>query len=646
MKNQGDADSHAIRYRSDIDGLRAVAVLSVVAFHLMRDALPGGYLGVDMFFVLSGFLITSIVWRDARDERFTIGQFYNRRIRRIMPALLALLIVVTAAATLILLPADLIGYGKSLLSTLGFVANIYFWRDTDYFSRDATLKPLLHLWSLGVEEQFYLLYPLLLAFLAGRWSRSVLWVVGTITVGSFAANALALFVGGATPAFYLLPTRAWELGAGAMVALSMGWGPVGLAATVLSIVGASLVAFSLALPIEISAYSPSGTFIVLGTTLLLLAGNRALPIANRVLSFPPVVFVGLISYSLYLWHWPIIVFARYYLVRDLTWAECLGVVALAVALATISWRFVERPFRSLRIGIRSILWMAGATVLALGACGLFLVQMRGLPGRLNPRAARINEAVDSNYRCPVSDYLTLGLSRACVMNLPSRNVRDAEVILLGNSHAQMYAPAWTDILTSRGLNGLLVPLNQCLPTVSSNLDEACREAASRNLDAVLALPRVRTIIIASTWEFGAGALHDAHGVALSNHDNRDLIAAFDDLVRRLRAAGKRVILIGPLADPGWDVASDLGRELAFNRRETRPLFIPTASFRATYQPVFDHFRARSDVTFVRADTVQCGAARCEFLLDGQSLFADSNHVATAELRRFKPLFEKALLGSQ
>lgn len=205
LESGGSADTHCIRYRADIDGLRAIAVLSVVFYHFSRSFLPGGYLGVDMVFVISGFLITSIIWRQIQDGSFSIVQFYDRRIRRIIPALLLLLTLVTLAASILLLPADLVGYSKSLLATLGFVANIYFWRDTDYFSRMAEEKPLLHLWSLSAEEQFYIIFPLLLVLLV-RWSRRhVLLAITVLLIGSFGLNVIALSRGGKFTGIFLTP---------------------------------------------------------------------------------------------------------------------------------------------------------------------------------------------------------------------------------------------------------------------------------------------------------------------------------------------------------------------------------------------------------------------------------------------------------
>src|SRR5216683_613406 len=355
LKNTGDADSHVISYRRDIDGLRAIAVLSVVLYHLSGKALPGGYLGVDMFFVVSGFLITSIIWREGQNGQFSIVRFYDRRIRRIMPALLLLLFATTVVAILLLLPADLIGYGKSLLSSLAFVGNIYFWRDTTYFSRLADEKPLLHLWSLGVEEQFYILAPLLIVLLVRRWPRGALPVFVGLTLLSLAANVFALLVDGSSPAFYLLPTRAWELGFGAVLAMiPPNLGLSTASSGKVALLGGLLIVFSLLHPLEHFVLLPVALPLVAGTALVTFCGRSTLPAMNRALTVRPLVFIGLISYSLYLWHWPIIVFAKYYLVRDLSAVESLGALALMFACATVSWGLIERPFRNKTIPINTV----------------------------------------------------------------------------------------------------------------------------------------------------------------------------------------------------------------------------------------------------------------------------------------------------
>jgi peptidoglycan/LPS O-acetylase OafA/YrhL len=638
-----DSDPQSIRYRADVDGLRAIAVLSVVLFHLAKGVLPGGYLGVDMFFVLSGFLITAIIWREIRGHRFSVIRFYDRRIRRIMPALLLVLLVTTFVSAAMLLPADLIGYGRSLLATLAFSANIYFWRDTNYFSTAAEQKPLLHIWSLGVEEQFYLLFPIILIFLARRWPRRTLHAIAVLSLASLAANVAAVYLDGAVPAFFLLPTRAWELGVGAIIAvLPAGAAPRAASAAVAAWTGAVLIGIGIIHPLNAYGLVPAAVPAVFGTALLLIAGQQGAPLVNRLLQSPPLAFVGLISYSLYLWHWPIIVLGQYYLVRNFTLPEMAAATALMAACAVASWRYVEQPFRSRAMHIQKVRLAAGLGVFVLAVAATALLAAQGIPGRLNAAAAVINQAVGTNYRCPLADSLTFGGSRACVLNLPSRRPADANVILLGNSHAQMYAPVWASILQQRGQTGLLVPANGCLPTVQVNLHRECLDTAARNLREILSLPRAYTVIIAMNWSHERDGLVDAAGRHVNNDGNEAVVAALDDLIDRLHSAGKQVVLVGPIAEPGWDVASILSRQIAFGRPPDRPTSLPTTEFAARFGATIHHFESRRDIGFARPDTVQCPAERCYYLVDGRSLFADGTHIAAAELYRFRTIFASAL----
>ncbi|PTE09479.1 acyltransferase family protein [Mesorhizobium helmanticense] len=637
----GSADSHLIGYRADVDGLRAIAVISVIAFHLSRSWLPGGYLGVDIFFVLSGYLITLILWREALKGQFSILRFYERRIRRIMPALLFLLFFTTMAAMALLLPADLIGYGKSMLATLGFVANIYFWRDTDYFSRAAEAKPLLHVWSLGVEEQFYIVFPLLIAVLARFWPRATFPAIVLLTLLSLVANYLALRFGGAAPAFFLLPTRAWELGAGAMVALlPLSLTPRGTNAGFLAIIGTIAVLVGIITPLPKYGAVPVALPVVVGAMFLIAAGQIQLSPVNRLLGARPLAFVGLISYSLYLWHWPIIVFAQYYLVRDLNIGEMMIAVVVMTICAVASWRFVERPFRSKTMTAPTLYRSAAAGVCVSAALASVLIWSNGLPSRMSGEAAAINAAVGTNYRCPVSNYLRLGQSRACVLNLPSRNPVDAKVVLLGNSHAQMYAPVWEAIFAEMNMPGLLVPANGCLPTVSVNISRECTDIAAGNLREIGKLPNVKTVILGLTWEHSD--LIDPNGNALDNRNDATLAQGIDDLINRLQGIGKKVVLVGPVAYPGWDLPSELSRDLAFGHSLEKPTSLPAEEFQRQDGAIIQHFEARNDIGFARPDTVLCDPSRCNYVIDGRSMFADASHIAQAELFRFRSIFTEAL----
>lgn len=636
---RGSADSHVARYRPDIDGLRCVAVLSVVIFHLSRQALPGGFLGVDVFFVISGYLIADIILREAVAGTFTIRRFYERRVRRIAPALLALLAATTLASIVVLLPVDLVGYAKSVLATLGFVSNVYFWRDTDYFSRAAEMKPLLHTWTLGVEEQFYILFPLLLALLVRFLPRSVLPAITGITILSLIANILASRFGGDTPAFYLLPTRAWELGAGAVLAAWRFRSTKETLNSVLALFGAALIVVGL-IGFDMPAHIPTALPVVIGAVLVIWSNSTPTPV-SALLSTRLAVGIGLISYSLYLWHWPIIALGGYYRVAPLDSSGAALAVIAMFAAAWLSWRYIERPFRQKTMSARTVCICAAIGAAAVAGVAALLIAADGLPARLNERASRINAAVGTHYRCAVTDYLVFGAGRACVMNLPSRNPADADVVLLGNSHAQHYAPLVQSILEQDGKNGLLVPANGCLPTIGFNIDLPCHTTAENNIAAVAGLSRAKLVIIATTW-LKTQPMFDKSGRQIDNRDLKATIAGLDATIAQLQAAGKNVVLVGPIAIPGYDIASDLSRRLAFGRPIAQPVDAARADFERDYGEVIAHFGSRKDIGFIRPDLAQCDADRCYFIKESRSLFSDSSHLARAALPMFRKQFEQQM----
>jgi peptidoglycan/LPS O-acetylase OafA/YrhL len=643
LEGRGSADSHAVRYRAYIDGLRAIAVLSVVAFHFSKTALPGGYLGVDVFFVLSGYLITGIIWREARDDAFTYARFYERRIRRIAPALLTMLAATTTVGAVILLPQDLSGYAKSVVATIGFVANVYFWRDSDYFSSAAEEKPLLHMWSLGVEEQFYILFPIVLIFLARRTERLALLVVIALCIGSFIGNMLLVRIGGATPAFYLIPTRAWELGAGSIVAMwPIGRRPPAMLAHLIALASAvALVAALFFYPPLLLGTLPDATIAVAATAMLLWTGDTPGPV-HRLLALRPATMVGLISYSLYVWHWPVIVLAQYWLVRHLAPAEVAAALLLMFALAYGSWRFIEGPFRSKTMTVRRLYKGIGAATAVLLLALAAIIAGQGWPQRLPAEVAQINAIVGSHYRCPIADTLWSGSARGCRMNLPSGDPKDADVAIIGNSHALMYAPMLADLLRERHLQGVLLHANRCLPSAVINVSAECAAQARDYIDAVSRLPRIGKVFIAFNWDSGETRFVDPSGDPVTLPREQALIAAVDDTIARLRQAGKEPVVVGPIAVPGWDVASVLGRKVAFGHPITERLYLPQAEFDHTMGSVIAAFAARRDLAVVRPDLVQCQAGRCDYVRGGLPLFGDVNHLSRSQLPRFAPTFARAL----
>jgi peptidoglycan/LPS O-acetylase OafA/YrhL len=367
------------RYRSDIDGLRAIAVMLVINFHAFPEAMPGGFIGVDIFFVISGFLITSIIARELARSRFSLVTFYNRRIRRIFPALIVVLGAVLVLGWLWLLPAPYAALSSDVAASAAFSANIALMFQSGYFDVEAAKKPLLHLWSLGIEEQFYLAWPLIL-MLAARLRLSLLWIAAAIGVASFAANVVLI---GFDPiaTFYLPFTRAWELSAGAVLALA--WSRIDQsprASNRRAVAGVALIAAALAL-LNVHRAFP-GWWAVLPVVAGALLLSAPMSWINRTwLSWQPMVWIGLISYPLYLWHWPLLVMFLTINFDPLTLIDRELILLSSALLAWGTYRFVERPFRFGRPIALKAATLAGAMVI-VALAGVIVLRHDGFEFRL------------------------------------------------------------------------------------------------------------------------------------------------------------------------------------------------------------------------------------------------------------------------
>jgi len=331
-----------MNYRPEIDGLRALAVLPVILFHAGFWPFSGGFLGVDVFFVISGYLITSIIASELDKGKFTIGRFYERRARRILPALFVVIIACFPAAWLSMSPAELDQFGQGLISVGVFGSNIFFWTQEGYFSPGGELNPLLHTWSLAVEEQFYIFFPLLMIAIF-RYAPKYLFIcIAILTLGSLVlAQVASLVAPGA--GFYLLSTRAWELGVGVLCALLLK-GREHRGNDWLSGLGLLLI-FVAILSFDKNTPTPSFyTMVPVGGTAMLILFAKQSGVVGRLLSLGPIVKIGLISYSAYLWHNPLFVFARLQ-VDEPSQGLFAGLAILSILLAYVSWRFVEQPFR-------------------------------------------------------------------------------------------------------------------------------------------------------------------------------------------------------------------------------------------------------------------------------------------------------------
>ncbi|MFL5237826.1 MAG: acyltransferase family protein, partial [Rhizomicrobium sp.] len=563
----------ALSYRPDIDSLRALAVAAVVLFHYRVPGFSGGFVGVDVFFVISGYLITGLILKEMGEGRFSLRQFYERRIRRIFPALFAMLAMATIVAALFFFPSSFAWFGKSLLATAFFASNFEFWREAGYFDVGADQKPLLHLWSIAVEEQFYLVFPALLLLIGARSKARLTLSISAIFVASFGFSIWSTHHASAA-GYYLLPSRMWELMLGALLTV----GAVGIptkwrlnevaAAAGLALIGFSIFCYSHTTPF------PGAAALIpcVGTALVIGAGEGAA--LNRALSLKPIVFVGLISYSLYLWHWPIYVFARAALFRAPTPFETTLLIGMSFALAVLSWRFVEQPFRS-----RSIRWprpvlfrRAGIAMAATAACAAVLVIGKGLPQRFSPEIRTIlAEATDHEPRIGECFGLTAEDVRNGRLCAIGAQVQQASFLLWGDSHADALIPAVQSLANQQGRTGLFAGTDSCPPLLGVKRADTAKCAAFNEAVAKIATSQsIKEIILEARWAKNAEGssfgqepegrvrLYDDVSQGRTESETRDVFfRGVDRTVQALTRAGKKVILVASVPEVGFPVPAYL-----------------------------------------------------------------------------------------
>jgi peptidoglycan/LPS O-acetylase OafA/YrhL len=523
-----------LKHRNDIDGLRALAVGSVVLYHCgFARFFPGGFVGVDVFFVISGFLITGIVQKDIDNRRFSIVEFYNRRIRRIFPALMVVYAAVLAASFLLLMPSEASQSSRNILSSILFVSNIYFYTQTSYFDAASEFNALLHTWSLSVEEQFYIFLPIGL-YLLNRFSRRTLvWILAGAFGLSLAASAVMVPID-QSAGFYLVQYRAWELLLGSLLALGVVPATGNRAANeTLGIAGLLLVAGSIFL---LSADMPfpglSAVPVCAGTALLLYSGQGDTLVA-RLFSLPPVRVVGLSSYSFYLWHWPVWVFGS--LVHEPKGpVENLAFIALSFGLALFSWRFIEAPFRTdpaWRSSRRTLgsgfgaLATAAAVTIALP----FLSQgFWQVPERVEAVARFVSYDPNPNFRTGTcfltSQYNTFEMFRKDECLKLSKD--KPNYVLIGDSHAAHIYPG---LLQDRDINVLQATASGCKPTDGAPGEKRCTDLVKYMFDDFLPKHHVEGIVLSGRWQAS---------------DIPRLLSA----VRKLRPYTDNLVVLGPIVE--------------------------------------------------------------------------------------------------
>ena len=517
------------QYRPDVDGLRAVAVVLVLIFHAFPLALPGGFIGVDIFFVISGFLITGIITRELALGRFSLLGFYNRRIRRIFPALIVVLAATLVLGWLWMLPAPFALLGSDIFASAAFSANIALLLQSGYFDLESAKKPLLHLWSLGIEEQFYLAWPLIL-MLAARLRLNLLVVASVLGIGSFLLNVVLI---GADPVatFYLPFTRAFELFTGAV--LACGWSRVNQASgpsNLRAAVGVSLIVVAAGVLDSASAFPGWWAVLPVAGAALLLSAPAAW--VNRVvLAARTPVWIGLISYPLYLWHWPLLVFFAIIKFAPLTLLERGLIVGLSFVLAWLTCRFVETPLRFGKSSSRKTVGGLCAAMMVVAVAGAIIVQGRGFDVRLPAEIRAMANVPTQNARWRFHQcLLDLGVETSFANECIDRGRRPL-VMVWGDSTAAALIPGLRKAQETRNFAIAQFTSSSCIPIL--NADIASTPNCRAINDKVIGLAReIRPDIV---------VLHGAWEAHL------DKVAA---TVGALRAqTGARVVVLGSV--PWW-----------------------------------------------------------------------------------------------
>lgn len=664
-----------MKYRPDIDGLRAFAVIVVVWFHAGLGGASGGFIGVDVFFVISGFLIGGIIIDETRNRSFSYVQFYTRRAKRLFAAFFVVSLASVIAGWWLLLPGDFRHAGKTLAAAALAFSNVVFYRDMGYFDSAAITKPWLHSWSLSVEEQFYLFFPVLMIAVL-RIGQRVQPVVLVVAALASLAGAQYLLAGDPGASFYMLPARAWELALGAMVALPQAKNVklsryTEAVLTCLAVVGlcAPVLLYTEHTSFPGLAALPS----CLGTTWLLWHGARNPDLQPyRALRAPVPVFIGKISYSLYLWHWPVIVYMTYWAAGEMGWPERIMVVLLSFGFAVLSWRYVERPIRQSNRPAGHILGVTGGGILLLAVIGVAVWRLDGIPGRLSTAARMLADAAtDFNQPRPgcfdENNPMHPGIAFCEVGRLGVA----PEFLVWGDSHVTAMREGIDMLAAERGLGGLIVHSGGCMPAFdvikhesasTPSGDQACatQNRAIRDLLASGSLP-IRNVLLIGRWAYyaeGTGIGADAHNtIHLERADHQgssrvgelqsDLVAeSMRDTVLWLRERGLRVYVLQQMPEIPYFGSRVLfqrvrsGRE-SYNDAMRRIGTVPRADVEARQRrgnAAIEIASAGGAATVIPTHGVFCNAYACSAELNFGPAYFDNNHLRATTARAIRRLF--------
>jgi peptidoglycan/LPS O-acetylase OafA/YrhL len=648
-----------LAYRRDIDGLRALAIIPVVLFHADIPGFSGGFVGVDVFFVISGYLITSIILRELNNGTFSLSDFWARRAKRILPAMFVVIASVLIAGWFLLAPLDYQDLGRAARYQALFASNIYFWESAGYFDLSSESKPLLHMWSLAVEEQFYLFFPFVCLLLA-RLKSGLFRLYGLMIIALASLVASVYFLEQSPAAvFYLLPARAWELLAGAILAHVMLSGrarPTVQQAQIASMLGLISIVGAVVLYDADMAFPGPGAVIPVIGALLLIWANTWDTWAQRLLSAKMLVGVGLISFSLYLWHWPLLAFATYMWSEGITLPLSITLVAASVILAYASWRWVETPFRNtekFQVNKR-VLQTAFAVMIVFVLVGQEIRKKEGYPLRLPEDARRY--ALDREWFEHQKECVRMGLDEVlaegpCRIHGSGTDF-SPKLIAWGDSHNAAMMPALEVLAEEFGIDVLFAARSSCQPIASrSSADESDCDHFNHYLYEVMTRHGIKDVILTGRWSQAIYGEEVNRPGFVPSLTEEQFAAGFREMAYDFKALGVRLWVVREVPLQSFDIPVRLTK-LALNGGRTTGIGRNYSDYKQQQRlinPLFDSLESDYFRTLNPAGLICSDGKRCIAAYGGHSLYKDDDHLSVYGAKfvapALRPIFETVLVGA-
>jgi len=641
---------HFPAYRPDIDGLRAIAVLSVIIFHFYNSILPSGYVGVDIFFVISGFLITTIILKEHEAGEFSFIKFYLRRIRRIFPALFAMLFVSFLLGFLILSSGDMLWFSKQFYYATLQISNLFFQRTVDYFDENRNTDPLLHTWYLGVEEQFYVLMPVLIItlFSFGKSKKLPLYTLVFLSLVSLFFSQY-LVTSNQKIAFYSLISRFWELGVGCLAAFSNKKIISSKNSNFLAFLGAALIAASLFVIKYSNFPGLSALLPCVGAVLIIISGKQNKTLIVKFLSNRILVFIGKMSYSLYLWHFPIIIFYKEYTNQKTINPLAATILALIIFIISyFSWRFIEKPFRKHYVFVKKSKFsfdLARHPFFISALCIVFFITLNSISKITHGFNFRFSSELILQDK-DLDQYATFIKGKKCGVGKKSHafpdisdcvvgpNQQNFEVALFGDSHAGHYSQSVVSWAEKRGLSVMSFYLFSCPPLLTKdhilNKNEKCWEYRQKVLKILKENPHIKYVFLGSSWFEHKEEKDDYKNLFREN---------FAETLKVISSLNKKIVILGRI--PNFDVTGSGGNPLQCIEKKSLPLQklspfpVPNCTnIEISYfakQQEFENIMKEEvskykNAAFFDPFPYFCDSQKCSAIKNNKLLYADQGHL--------------------